>query len=201
LPKYRGAAPISWAIANGESVTGITSMRIDAGMDTGDMLLKSEISIAPDETAPQLAARLSEAGVPIMLDTLRGLTAGSLAPQPQDHTQSSSAPLLKKEDGLIIWTHSAEQIYNRVRGFAPWPGAFTTFRGQTCHLRGQPESSQVENKKNPGEIFFHANNLLVACGEGTVLRVLDVKQEGRKRVTAAEFVNGAHLKSGERFGR
>src|SRR6202790_1860726 len=175
LPKYRGAAPINWAIANGESVTGITSMRIDAGMDTGDMLLKSEIPIAPDETAPQLIARLSEAGVPVMLDTLRGLIAASLTPQPQDHTQATSAPLLKKEDGLIIWARSAQQIYNRMRGFDPWPGAYTTFRGQACHLWGQPNPRQIQNNKAPGQIFFDSNNLLVVCGDGTVLRVLDVK--------------------------
>jgi methionyl-tRNA formyltransferase len=200
LPKYRGAAPINWAIANGESVTGITSMRIDAGMDTGDMLRKSEIPIAPDETAPQLIARLSEAGVPVMLNTLRGLIAGSLTPQPQDHTQATSAPLLKKEDGLIIWASPAQLIYNRMRGFDPWPGAYTTFRGQTTHLWGLPEPRQPQNNKVPGEIFFDSNNLRVACGEGTTVRILDVKQEGRKRVTASEFVNGAHLKSGERFG-
>ncbi|HZV60613.1 MAG TPA: methionyl-tRNA formyltransferase [Candidatus Eremiobacteraceae bacterium] len=200
LPKYRGAAPINWAIANGESVTGITSMRIDAGMDTGDMLLKSEIPIAPDEIAPQLIARLSEAGVPVMLDTLRGLIAASLTPQPQDHTQATSAPLLKKEDGLIIWARSAQQIYNRMRGFDPWPGAYTTFRGQACHLWGQPNPRQIQNNKAPGQIFFDSNNLLVVCGDGTVLRVLDVKQEGRKRITVSEFVNGTHLKSGEHFG-
>lgn len=200
LPKYRGAAPINWAIANGDSLTGITSMCIDAGMDTGDMLLKSEIPIAPDATAPQLIARLSEAGVPVMLNTLRGLAAGSLAPQPQDHTQATSAPLLKKEDGLISWTNSALQIYNRMRGFDPWPGAYTTYRGQTAHLWGQPEPRQLQTNKTPGEIFFDSNNFVVACGDGTVLRILEVKQEGRKRITAAEFVNGAHLKPGERFG-
>jgi methionyl-tRNA formyltransferase len=199
LPKYRGAAPINWAIANGESVTGVTSMRIDAGMDTGDMLLKSEISIGPAETAPELTARLSEAGVPVMLDTLRGLADGSLRPRPQDHPQASAAPLLKKEDGRILWNRPAQQIYNRMRGFDPWPGAYTTFRGQTCHLWGEPVSNRQGNQK-PGEIFVDSSNLLVACGEGTIIRILGVKQEGRKRVSAAEFINGAHLESGEHFG-
>lgn len=200
LPKYRGAAPINWAIANGETVTGVTSMRIDAGMDTGDMLLKSEISIGPAETAPELTARLSEAGVPVMLKTLRGLQDASICPQPQDHSQASPAPLLKKEDGRIVWARSAQQIYNCIRGFDPWPGAYSTFRGQTCHLWGQPVSNQHSSQRLPGEIFSDANNLLAACGEGSAIRILGVKLEGRKRITASEFANGAHLKSGERFG-
>lgn len=200
LPKYRGAAPINWAIANGETVTGLTSMRINAGMDTGDMLLKSEISIGPAETAPELTTRLSEAGVPLMMNALRGLMTGSLQPQPQDHTQATAAPPLKKEDGRIIWNRSAQQIYNRMRAFDPWPGAYAAFRGQTCHLWGEPVSNHEGNQNLPGGIFFDTNNLLVACGEGSAIRILSVKQEGRKRITAAEFANGAHLKSGERLG-
>jgi methionyl-tRNA formyltransferase len=199
LPKYRGAAPINWAIANGETVTGVTSMRIDAGMDTGDMLLKSEISIGAAETAPELTARLSEAGVPVMMNTLRGLVDGTVHPEPQDHTQATAAPLLKKEDGRIPWNRSAQEIYNRMRAFDPWPGAYTTFHGQTCQLWGQPVSNQQGNQK-PGEIFLDKNNLLVACGQGTAIQILNVKQGGRKRVSAAEFINGAHLKTGEHFG-
>jgi methionyl-tRNA formyltransferase len=199
LPKYRGAAPINWAIANGETSTGVTSMRIDAGMDTGDMLLKNELAIGPAETAPEITARLSEAGVPVMMNTLRGLAAASIRPQPQDHSQATAAPLLKKEDGRILWSRPAQQIYNRMRGFDPWPGAFSVFRGQTCQVWGEPVSNQQEHKRLPGEFFFDSTNLLVACGEGSAIRILCVKQEGRKRITAAEFSNGARLQLGERF--
>ena len=139
LPKYRGAAPINWAIVNGERITGITTMRIDAGMDTGDMLLQQEISIGPKETAPELTARMSEAGAPLILETLLGLQSAAITPRPQNHAQATTAPLLKKEDARIDWQLPAQQIYNRIRGFAPWPGAFTTFRaGQSIHLWGEP---------------------------------------------------------------
>ena len=125
LPKYRGAAPINWAIANGETQTGLTTMRIDTGMDTGDMLLQQEIDIAPEETAPELAASMAEAGAPLVLATLRGLVSGNLVPRPQDNDQATYAPLLKKEDGRIDWDLPAQQIYDRMRGFTPWPGAWT----------------------------------------------------------------------------
>lgn len=141
LPKYRGAAPINWAIVNGETRTGVTTMRIDAGMDTGELLLQREIEIGPDETAPELAARMAEAGAPLMAETLRGLASGTIIPRPQNHTQATLAPILKKEDGRIDWNRSAREIYNRMRGFDPWPGAYTTFRGQTCHLWGKPTAN------------------------------------------------------------
>ena len=143
LPKYRGAAPINWAIVNGETRTGVTSMRIDAGMDTGEMLLQREMEIGPRETAPELAARMSELGAPLMTETLRGLGAGTLAARAQAHELASSAPMLKKEDGRIDWSRSAQDIYNRIRGFAPWPGAYTAFRGQTCHIWGEPASNDL----------------------------------------------------------
>src|SRR5260370_18447669 len=135
LPKYRGAAPINWAIVNGETRTGVTTMRTDAGMDTGDMLLQREIEIGPKETAPELAARMSESGAPLMAETLRGLAAGSIAPKPQEHAEASYAPILKKEEGRIDWKRPAVEIYNLILGFAPWPGASTKFRGKRCHYR------------------------------------------------------------------
>ena len=143
LPKYRGAAPIQWAIANGETRTGLTTMKIDAGLDTGPMLLKYETPIGPDETAPQLSARLAEAGAPLIAETLRRLALGEInrseiTPEPQDSSQVTLAPPLKKEDGRIDWSLPAQKIYNRMRGFDPWPGAFTTFRGKTCHVWGRP---------------------------------------------------------------
>jgi methionyl-tRNA formyltransferase len=138
LPKYRGAAPINWAIANGETKTGLTTMRIDAGMDTGDMLLQEEIAILPEERAPQLIARMAQAGAGLMMETLRGLQDGSLSSKKQNDALATYAPILKKEDGRIDWARRAKEIYNRMRGFDPWPGAFTTFRGKSCQLSGEP---------------------------------------------------------------
>ncbi len=207
LPKYRGAAPINWAIVNGETRTGVTTMRIDAGMDTGDMLLQREIEIGPTETAPELVLRLSELGAPLMAETLRRLVAGTIVPRAQNHAEASYAPMLKKEDGRIDWNRSAREIYNRMRGLAPWPGAYTTFRGQACHVLGEPVSKGVGaglpaqgTGVAPGTLFGEKNELFVMCGDATVLRVVAVKVEGRKQVSASEFANGARLKAGERFG-
>jgi methionyl-tRNA formyltransferase len=207
LPNYRGAAPINWAIVNGETRTGVTTMRIDAGMDTGDMLLQREIEIGPKETAPELAARMAEIGAPLMAETLRGLAAGTIVPKPQNHAEASSAPILKKEDGRIDWKRPASEIYNRMRGFAPWPGAYTTFRGQICHVWGEPVSkvggaglSSGKEGAAPGTIFGEKNELFVGCGDATVLCIRTVQVEGRKAVKATDFANGARLKNGERFG-
>ena len=204
LPKYRGAAPINWAIVNGEIRTGVTTMRIDAGMDTGEMLLQREIDIGPDETAPELAVRLSEIGGPLMAETLRGLLPGTILPKAQNHAEASYAPMLKKEDGRIDWNRPAVEIYNRMRGFAPWPGTHTNFRGQSCQLWGEPVSKEggtsLLGGAAPGTLFGEKNELLVSCGDATVLRVRLVQVEGRRAVKATDFANGARLKSGERFG-
>jgi methionyl-tRNA formyltransferase len=199
LPKYRGAAPINWAIANGELKTGLTTMRIDVGMDTGDMLLQAETDIGPNETAPELTARLAETGAALMIETLRGLPDGLVTPKKQNDELATYAPLLKKEDGRIDWTLRARDIYNRMRGFTPWPGAFTTFRDKTCQLWGEPVHRE-RAPEAPGTILMEAGELRVACGDATVLRVLTVKQEGRSEVTAVEFANGARLAVKERFG-
>jgi len=204
LPKYRGAAPINWAIVNGETRTGLTTMRIDAGMDTGDMLLQRETEIGSNETAPELAARLSEAGGPLMAETLRGLAKGLIVPRPQNHAEASHAPMLKKEDGWIDWNRPATDIYNRMRGYAPWPGAYTAFRGQSCQLWGEPVSKEkvagLAGAGAPGVLFGEKNELFAWCGDATVLRVGLVLLEGRKPVRAGDFANGARLKIGERFG-
>jgi methionyl-tRNA formyltransferase len=214
LPKYRGAAPINWAILNGETRTGLTTMRIDAGMDTGDILLQHEMKIGPAETAPELAARMSEAAARVMEETLRGLAAGTIVPHPQNHAEATMAPILKKEDGRIDWNRPAQEIYNRMRGFAPWPGAYTTFRGQTCHLWAEPvpeaaslpaqpisSPSLAAARSAPGTIFGLKNEWFVSCGgNATLLRIQSVKLEGRKQVSPSEFANGARLKPGERFG-
>jgi methionyl-tRNA formyltransferase len=199
LPKYRGAAPINWAIANGETQTGLTTMRIDAGMDTGDMLLQETIDIAPEETAPELTQSLAEAGAPLMLETLRGLANGKLAARPQNNGEATYAPLLKKEDGRIDWNRPAQEIYNRMRGFDPWPGAYTTFRGQTCHLWAEPFSLRSLTGSAPGTIFREDTQILIACGHATLLRLLSVKVQGRKQISAVEFANGARLTERERF--
>src|SRR5580658_4349556 len=145
LPKYRGAAPINWAIVNGETKTGVTSMRIDAGMDTGEMLLQKEMEIGPAETAPELAARMSELGAPVMAETLRGLAAGTIVARAQDNAKASMAPMLKREDGRIDWRRPAQEVFNRIRGFAPWPGAYTSFRGQTCHIWAEAASKDLSD--------------------------------------------------------
>jgi methionyl-tRNA formyltransferase len=199
LPKYRGAAPINWAIVNGEARTGVTSMRIDAGLDTGPMLLKYETEIGADETAPELTARLAEAGAPLVAETLRGLEKGTIAATPQDGSQATLAPPLKKEDGRIDWWLSARKIYNRIRGMQPWPGAFTTFRGKGCQIWGKP-IKPVAAGGMPGIMLpTKEDGLLVICGGASVLRVEYVQLEGRKRITDAEFMNGARIAPGERF--
>lgn len=209
LPKYRGAAPINWAIVNGETRTGVTTMRIDAGLDTGPALLAHKVSIGADETAPELSARLAEAGAPLMAETLRRLDRGDITPTPQDNSQATSAPLLKKGDGRIDWSLQAEKIYNRIRGLEPWPGTFALFRGKTCHIWGRPAPHATEgpvssipswgSKHAPGTIIARGCDTFVACGGGTELRLDFAQLEGRKRVTARDFVNGARIEPGERF--
>ena len=199
LPKYRGAAPINWVIINGETRTGLTTMRIDAGLDTGPMLLKHETEIGLDETAPELAARLAAAGAPLMAETLRKLERGEITPIPQDNSQATLAPPLKKEDGLISWDLPAAKIYNRIRGLQPWPGAFTTFRGKTCQIWGRPLQPVASGGESGILLPTREDGLLVICGSG-VLRVDHAQLEGRKRVTGMEFANGARIKPGEKFG-
>jgi len=210
LPKYRGAAPINWAIINGETRTGITTMQIDAGLDTGPMLLKYETEIGANETAPELTARLAELGAPLIAETLRGLERGAITAIPQDDSQATLARPLKKNDGLIKWKLAAEHTYQQIRGLQPWPGAFTSFRGKNCHIWGKPARQAVAGARlkpaptnesaAPGTIIALSGQILAACGEGTALHLEFVQLEGRKRVTAQEFVNGARLEPGERFG-
>ena len=208
LPKYRGAAPIHRAIINGETSTGLTTMRIDAGLDTGPTLLKFETDVGPDETAPQLYARLSEAGAPLVAETLRALERGTIVPAAQDNSRATFAPPLEKEEGRIDWSLPAQQIYNRIRGLQPWPGAFTSFRGKNCAIWGRPilgmgasfEASPAGATRASGEILAGSGKVHVACGDGTALQLEFVQLEGRKRITALEFANGARLKPGDQFG-
>jgi methionyl-tRNA formyltransferase len=197
LPKYRGAAPINWAIVNGETRTGLTTMRIDPGMDTGPTLLNWATEIQPDETAPELARRMAATGPELMAETLRRYDRGEIAPVPQDHSQASLAPMLKRENGRIDWSLTATQIYNRIRGFDPWPGAFTAFREHICHVWGRPEF-QLQAAE-PGVITASGGNLFVSCGGGTALRLETIQPEGKKRIPARDWANGARLKPGEGF--
>lgn len=204
LPKYRGAAPIHWAIASGETRTGLTTMRIDTGLDTGPTLLKYETEIAPDETAPQLYARLAEAGAPLIIETLHRLASGTITATPQDNSQATLAPPLKKQDGRIDWSLPAPKVYNRIRGFQPWPGAFTTFRGKQCSIWGKPTPHSMTARTLPlpvpGTLNVSSSETDVACGEVTALRLEFVQLEGRNKNSAREFANGARLAPNERFG-
>jgi methionyl-tRNA formyltransferase len=200
LPRYRGAAPIHWAIANGETVTGLTTMQIDAGMDTGPTLLRRAVEIGADETSPELAARMSLAGADLIAETLLQFDRGEISLVPQEEKDASHAPILKKEDGRIEWRQTAQQIYNRMRGFTPWPGAYSTFRGQTCQLWGRPETQGVAGAHiTPGEIVSSAKELHVVCGGGTYLRLESIQVEGRKKISAREFANGARIQTGDHF--
>jgi methionyl-tRNA formyltransferase len=201
LPKYRGAAPIHWAIANGETVTGLTTMQIDAGMDTGPTLLRREVAIGPDETTPELSARMSAMGADLIAETLVRFDRGEISPAGQDSAQATYAPILKKEDGRIDWSRPAHRIYNRMRGFTPWPGAYSTFRGQACRLWGGPEpAGAAGTSAAPGEIIPSGKDIRVACGESTLLRLESAQIEGRKKLSAREFANGARIALQERFG-
>jgi methionyl-tRNA formyltransferase len=199
LPKYRGAAPINWAIINGEKVTGLTTMQIDAGLDTGPMLLKYQTGIGPDETALDLYVQLADAGAPLIVETLKKLEQGEITPTPQDNSEATLAPPMKKEDGRIDWFLAAPRIYDRIRGLQPWPGAFTTFRGAMCRIWGKP-LKPVAAGGMPGVILpTQEDGLLVICGASTVLHVEQVQIEGRNRVSDREFMNGARIAPGERF--
>jgi len=197
LPKYRGAGPIQWAIANGETRTGVTTMRIDAGMDTGEMLLKAETEIGPDENAIELGRRLSAMGAELLVRTLDGLAAGTIAGEKQDNDQATYAPLLKKEDGAVDWSRSAQELHNRVRGLQPWPGAYTAFRGQTLHL-WRTRVVESPGTAAPGAVLS-TRPLVVQCGSGC-LEMLEVQMEGRKRVPAGDFANGQRLTENETLG-
>ncbi len=199
LPKYRGAAPIQWAIANGETRTGVTTMRIDAGLDTGGMLLKWETDIGAEETALELSPRLARAGADLLVETLKGLAEGTIAPQPQDSSEASLAPILKKEDGQIDWSWPARKIFNRTRGLLPWPGAYSFFRGQMFHIwRARVSSEALSGQR--GQLVSEKKRLIIVCGEGTTLEPLEVQVEGRKRMPVESFLNGQRLNENEMLG-
>lgn len=199
LPKYRGAAPIQWAITNGETVTGVTIIRLDAGLDTGDMLMEAEEPIRPDDTAITLGPRLAKTGAELMITTLAGLINGTVYPQPQDDSKASLAPILKKEDGLIDFSRSAIETWNRLRGFQPWPGAFTTFRGKTLQLHTAEPAPEIARVK-PRHLVVESGRLLIGFAHGSTLEVSELQIEGKKRMSAQDFINGYRPRSDELLG-
>jgi methionyl-tRNA formyltransferase len=197
LPKYRGAAPIQWAIAQGEKSTGVTTMRIDAGLDTGDILLQREEPIREDDTAETLAPRLATTGADLMVETLQGLKNGTVTPKSQDDEKATLAPILKREDGIIDFHLTATEIYNRLRGFQPWPGAFTKFRGKQLNIwQAKPTDARGSAE---AAISVEGERLLVGCGENSSLEFFELQPEGKKRMATRDFIHGYHPRSGEQF--
>src|SRR5215472_15213177 len=193
LPKYRGAAPIPWAIIRGERKTGVTTMKIDAGLDTGDTLLAQEMEIRSDDTTETLGERLSLVGAELVAQTLERLDRDAIKPQPQDHSQATLAPILKKEDGLINWLLSAEEIERRVRGLSPWPGTYSTFRGKVLQVWKAAVVSTPQSALEPGTLLGAGGKPLVCCGDGSVLELIEVQLEGRRRIPGRDFLNGIRL--------
>jgi methionyl-tRNA formyltransferase len=197
LPKYRGAAPIQWAIAQGETVTGVTTMRLNAGLDTGDILLQRELPISLDDTAETLAPRLAAIGADLMIETLHGLQAETITPRPQDDAEATLAPILKKEDGLIDFSRSATEIFNRIRGFQSWPGAYTRFRGKNLHIW---KATATDEPLPSAELHSKEKRLLVGCGHNSSLELLEIQPEGKRRMHARDFLHGYRPLSGEKLG-
>lgn len=206
LPKYRGAAPVNWAIVRGETETGVTTMQIDEGLDTGAIYLQRATLIGETETAPQLLARLAETGAELLSETLARLD--ELEPRPQREAEATHAPLLRREDGLVDWTASAPEIERRVRGFQPWPNAHTLFRGQRLVIHQAAPRSVLTDEAGSDDMAVavgeltkaHGDELEVACGERTRLRLSEVQLEGKRRMSARDFINGMRVRAGERLG-
>jgi methionyl-tRNA formyltransferase len=198
LPLYRGAAPVNWAIVNGETRTGVTTMFIEEKLDAGPILLQSETEINADETAPELTARLALMGAELLGQTLASLD--TITPHPQRDRDATLAPMLTKEDGLIDWSSDAFAIERCVRGFQPWPSAYTHWRSQHLIVWRAVAEAATQNEPIPGEILTaHGDDLIVNCGQLTQLRLLEVQPEGKRRMSARDFLNGAHLQVGEKL--
>lgn len=199
LPKYRGAAPVNWAIVRGENETGVTTMMIDEGLDTGAILLQRATHIDDDETAPELLARLSETGAELLGETLARID--EIEPRPQREDEATHAPILKREDGLIDWNMNAGEIERRVRGFQPFPNTYATFRAQRLVVwRAQPVRDAASSGSRGEIITAHGDELIVACGGGSALRLLEVQTEGKRRMSARDFLNGLRARVGEVLG-
>ena len=204
LPKYRGAAPIQWAVAMGDAFTGNTTMLLEEGLDTGPMLMQQTHEIGPDATSAELFETLAQAGAPLVVETLAGLAAGSITPEPQNHEFATFAPLLDREDGRMDFTgRAAHELFNRWRGFQPWPGAFTSLNGKKLIVHRMaltPESPCGETSTAPGTIYVAESRFFTSCADGTWLEFIEVQLEGKKRLSASEFLRGNPLAAGARLG-
>ena len=216
LPKYRGAAPVQWAIANGEPETGATTMRLDEGLDTGEILMQRKMALAPDQTSADVFPRLAEMGAALMVETLDGLAAGSITPVKQNDALATHAPILTREDGRMDFSQPAMTIYNRWRGFQPWPGAWTLLNGKklTAHRlmpmdAGSHPTDEDSSVGTPGQaggpdepaaVRVQEGRLFVRCGEATWLELVEVQLEGKKRMAAGDFLRGHGLRDGDRIG-
>jgi len=200
LPKYRGAAPIQWAMAMGETVTGNTTMLLEEGLDTGPILLQREIQISPEQTAEDLFEVLANDGAPLVVETMAGLNAGAIKPKTQDHSRATFAPILQREDGRMDFAaRTATELWNRWRGFQPWPGAYTTLEGKKLiahQLRVDAKPSEAE----PGTVYLADHRFLVTCAQNTSIEIVELQLEGKKRMGASDFLRGAGLRSGIRLG-
>lgn len=200
LPKYRGAAPIQWAVANGEVETGVSTMRLDAGLDTGDVVLERRVPIGPETTSAELFAELAEIGAGLMVETLAGLEAGTLRAKPQNHTAATLAPILTREDGLMrLDERTAQMAYDRWRGFAPWPGAYATFRERRFLVHRMALVFDEGIELAPGELRLKGDRLLVGAAQGSLLRLDEVQMEGKPRLSGEAFARGFQLRTGERL--
>jgi methionyl-tRNA formyltransferase len=199
LPKYRGAAPMQWALANGEAVTGVTTMLLDAGLDTGPMLLRRELAVGERETTVEISPKLAQVGAELLVETLAGLEEGTITPQAQVEAEATLAPLLKREDGRMDFARTARENFNRWRGFQPWPGAYAEFRGEKLIARKLAVASNAGKSGEPGILVSDGDKLLVACGAGSWLELVEVQLAGRRAVSGAEFVRGHGLRAGERL--
>jgi len=205
LPKYRGAAPVHWAVANGEKTTGVCTMLLDEGLDTGPVYLCRETRIGPDETVPELYDRLAELGAGVLTETLDGVVKGTLQPKPQDHSMATYAPILKKENGFIDWKMLALEIHNRVRAFNPWPGTVTKFRGARCKILRTTVGAVYDRPGahraplQSGSPVVSKQSLAVVCGDGKLIEILLIQPENRKAVSGVDFANGARIQPDEKF--
>jgi len=199
LPKYRGAAPVIWALLNGEPGTGVTTMLMDEHLDTGPVLLRSEVQIPESMTAGELARDLSRLGAELLIPTLEGLLDNTLRPMPQDETQASFAPRVSKQQAEVSWTCPAREIHNRIRAFNPWPLAFTAFRGRRLQLlSSRPAEEAAEPGTPPGSYLGPTHSgLLIQCGAGSALEILELQPADRRPISGREFVNGARVSRGD----
>ena len=200
LPKYRGAAPVNWAIVNGERETGVTTMQMDAGLDTGPILLQRTDKIGTDDTAIDLMDRLSTLGADLLSETIADL--GDIDSREQDHSKASFAPIMRREDGLIDWNRTAKEISDRVRGFQPFPTVFTSYRGTKLTIwKAFPAVEYEHITAKPGEVLqAKGDDLLVTCGDGSVLRIEELQPEGKRRMSTRDFLNGVRLEAGDQLG-